>query len=202
MYLNKTYFFCPFWTQIWPYALILFNVFKLLLNNKDMTTFEFDTQVSSLRPMLRTFTRRFTNDREESQDLVQDTILKALTYRDKFRDDTNLKGWLFTIMRNTFINNYRKNQRAKTSNDTTKELYFLNVEDTHTFNRPQESMEFKEVWRNVNNMKDDLLIPFKMHATGYKYHEIADQLSIPIGTVKNRIFHARKEIQKKLTGYN
>lgn len=167
-----------------------------------MTTFEFDTQVSSLRPMLRTFTRRFTNDREESQDLVQDTILKALTYRDKFRDDTNLKGWLFTIMRNTFINNYRKNQRAKTSNDTTKELYFLNVEDTHTFNRPQESMEFKEVWRNVNNMKDDLLIPFKMHATGYKYHEIADQLSIPIGTVKNRIFHARKEIQKKLTGYN
>lgn len=166
-----------------------------------MTTLEFSHQVSSLRPMLRTFTRRFTNDREESQDLVQDTILKALTYREKFRDDTNLKGWLFTIMRNTFINNYRKNQRAKTSNDTTKELYFLNVEDTHTFNRPQESIEFKEVWRNVNNMKDELLIPFKMHATGYKYQEIAKHLNIPIGTVKNRIFHARKEIQKKLVGY-
>lgn len=163
-----------------------------------MTILEFSHQVSSLRPMLRTFTRRFTNDREESQDLVQDTILKALTYRDKFRDDTNLKGWLFTIMRNTFINNYRKNQRAKTSNDTTKELYFLNVEDTHTFNRPHESIEFKEVWRNVNNMKDELLIPFKMHATGYKYQEIAKHLNIPIGTVKNRIFHARKEIQKKI----
>ncbi len=166
-----------------------------------MTILDFSHQVSSLRPMLRTFTRRFTNDREESQDLVQDTILKALTYREKFRDDTNLKGWLFTIMRNTFINNYRKNQRAKTSNDTTKELYFLNVEDTHTFNRPQESIEFKEVWRNVNNMKDELLIPFKMHATGYKYQEIAKHLNIPIGTVKNRIFHARKEIQKKLVGY-
>lgn len=166
-----------------------------------MTILEFSHQVSSLRPMLRTFTRRFTNDREESQDLVQDTILKALTYRDKFRDDTNLKGWLFTIMRNTFINNYRKNQRAKTSNDTTKELYFLNVEGTHTFNRPHESIEFKEVWRNVNNMKDELLIPFKMHATGYKYQEIAKHLNIPIGTVKNRIFHARKEIQKKLVGY-
>lgn len=166
-----------------------------------MTILEFSHQVSTLRPMLRTFTRRFTNDREESQDLVQDTILKALTYREKFRDDTNLKGWLFTIMRNTFINNYRKNQRAKTSNDTTKELYFLNVEDTHTFNRPQESIEFKEVWRNVNNMKDELLIPFKMHATGYKYQEIAKHLNIPIGTVKNRIFHARKEIQKKLVGY-
>ncbi|MBK5277355.1 MAG: RNA polymerase sigma factor [Bacteroidia bacterium] len=167
-----------------------------------MTTFDFDTQVSTLRPMLRTFTKKFTRDREESQDLVQDTILKALTYRDKFRADTNLKGWLFTIMRNTFINNYRKNQRAKTSHDTTKELYILNVEDTHTFNRPQESMEFKEVWRNVNDMKDELLKPFKMHATGYKYHEIAKELNLPIGTVKNRIFHARKEIQKKLVGYN
>jgi RNA polymerase sigma-70 factor (ECF subfamily) len=166
-----------------------------------MTTLEFSHQLSGLRPTLRLFTRRFTRDREESQDLVQDTILKALTYKDKFREDTNLKGWLFTIMRNTYINNYRKNQRAKTSHDDTKELYFLNVEDTHTFNRPEGSMEFKEVWKNVMGLKDELLIPFKMHTTGYKYHEIAEHLQIPIGTVKNRIFHARKEIQKKLTGY-
>ncbi len=166
-----------------------------------MKTMDFNAQVASLRPTLRTFSRRFTNDSEDSQDLVQDTMLKALTYKDKFREDTNLKGWLFTIMRNTYINNYRKNQRAKTSNDTTKNLYFLNVEDTHTFNRPEGSFEFKEVWKNVIDMKDELLIPFKMHTTGYKYNEIADHLKIPIGTVKNRIFHARKEIQKKLTGY-
>lgn len=167
-----------------------------------MTAIEFTHQVASLRPMLQGFTRRFTNDRDESLDLVQDTILKALTYRDKFRDDTNLKGWLFTIMRNTFINNYRKNQRARTTQDTSKDLYFLNVEDEHTFNRPQESMEFKEIWRNVNDIKDELIIPFKMHTTGYKYHEIAEHLDLPIGTVKNRIFHARKEIQKKLQGYS
>ncbi|MBN8578531.1 MAG: RNA polymerase sigma factor [Cyclobacteriaceae bacterium] len=167
-----------------------------------MTAIEFSKQLALLRPTLRTFTRRFTTDRDESLDLVQDTILKALTYRDKFREDTNLKGWLFTIMRNTYINSYRKNQRARTSHDTTKELYYLNVEDTHTFNRPEGSVEFKEVWRNVNDLKDELLIPFKMHTTGYKYHEIAEHLNIPIGTVKNRIFHARKEIQKKLTGYN
>jgi RNA polymerase sigma-70 factor (ECF subfamily) len=167
-----------------------------------MTALEFTHQVASLRPMLQGFTRRFTNDRDESLDLVQDTILKALTYRDKFRDDTNLKGWLFTIMRNTFINNYRKNQRARTTQDSSKDLYFLNVEDEHTFNRPQESMEFKEIWRNVNDIKDELIIPFKMHTTGYKYHEIAEHLDLPIGTVKNRIFHARKEIQKKLQGYS
>lgn len=167
-----------------------------------MTAVEFTHKIASLRPTLQNFTRRFTNDREESHDLVQDTMLKALMYQDKFREDTNLKGWLFTIMRNTFINNYRKNQRARTSNDTTKDLYFLNVEEDHTFNRPQESMEFKEIWRNVNHVKDELLIPFKMHTTGYKYHEIAEHLGIPIGTVKNRIFHARKEIQKRLQGYS
>jgi len=166
-----------------------------------MSIAEFTHKIASLRPTLKGFTRRFTTDREESQDLVQDTILKALTYRDKFREDTNLKGWLFTIMRNTYINNYRKNQRARTSKDDTKELYYLNIEDQHTFNRPEGRLQFKEVWKNVNDIKEELLVPFKMYTTGYKYHEIAEHLGIPIGTVKNRIFHARKEIQKKLVGY-
>ncbi len=163
-----------------------------------MTQAEFTAEITKLRPTLKSFTHRFTYNKEESQDLIQDTLLRALTYRDKFRKDTNLKGWLFTIMRNTYINNYRKAQREKTTHDTSKELYYLNVEDEHTFNRPQESYEFKEIWKNVNSIKDDLLIPFKMHTTGYKYDEIARHLGIPIGTVKNRIFHARKEIQKKL----
>lgn len=166
-----------------------------------MTATEFTHQLTSLRGTLQTFTRRFTSNREESHDLVQDTMLKALMYRSKFREDTNLKGWLFTIMRNTFINNYRKNQRAKTSNDTTKDLYFLHVEDTHTFNSPDTSFEYQDIWKNVDSLREELLIPFKMHASGYKYHEIAEHLNIPIGTVKNRIFHARKEIQSKLAGY-
>ena len=166
-----------------------------------MTTIELTHQITGLRDALRTFTRRFTSDKEESSDLVQDTILKALIYKDKFTQDTNLKGWLFTIMRNTFINNYRKNQRTRTSHDSTKELYYLNVEDNHTFNSPDLKFEYHDIWKNVNELREDLLIPFKMHTSGYKYHEIAKQLNLPIGTVKNRIFHARKEIQKKLTGY-
>lgn len=166
-----------------------------------MTAIEFSYTIANLRSTLQTFTRRFTRDKEESHDLVQDTLLKALMYRDKFRDDTNLKGWLFTIMRNTFINNYRRQQRERTSHDVTKDLYFLNVEEEYTFNRPHESFEFKEIWQNVNHIKDEFLIPFKMYTSGYKYHEIADHLQIPIGTVKNRIFHARKEIQKRLQGY-
>jgi RNA polymerase sigma factor (sigma-70 family) len=167
-----------------------------------MTALEFTHQISSLRSTLYTFTRRFTSDRDESLDLVQDTLLKALTYRDKFREETNLKGWLFTIMRNTFINNYRKTRREKTSHDNSKELYFLNIEDTHTFNKPETTYEYSEIWKQVNTLPEGLLEPFTMHANGFKYHEIADKLTLPIGTVKNRIFHARKEIQKKLTGYS
>ena len=80
-----------------------------------MTQAELTAEITKLQPTLKSFTHRFTYNKEESQDLVQDTLLRALTYRDKFRKDTNLKGWLFTIMRNTYINNYRKAQREKTS---------------------------------------------------------------------------------------
>jgi RNA polymerase sigma factor (sigma-70 family) len=167
-----------------------------------MTAIEFNTQIVNLQDTLKLFTRRFTNNQQESNDLIQDTLLKALTYRDKFADNTNLKGWLYTIMRNTFINKYRKNQRAKTTYDDTKELYYLNVADNHTFNLPDTRYEYKDIMKCVYEIKEELLVPFKMHTEGYKYHEIADHLQIPIGTVKNRIFHARKEIQKKIGSLN
>ena len=166
-----------------------------------MTAVEFNHRIASLKDTLELFTRRFTKDQEESEDLIQDTVLKALTYRDKFKQNTNLKGWLYTIMRNTFINNYRKAQRAKTTHDDTKELYYLNVADDYTFHSPDTSYEYEDIMNCVNDVKSDLLQPFRMHVDGYKYHEIADHLEIPIGTVKNRIFHARKEIQKKLVAY-
>lgn len=166
-----------------------------------MGALQLTQQIAGLRGTLQAFTRRFTTDKEESHDLVQDTMLKALLYQHKFKEETNLKGWLFTIMRNTFINNYRKNKRAQTLHDPTKELYFLNVEDTHTFNSPAQNFEYNDLWKNINELKEELHIPFKLYTSGYKYHEIAELLNIPIGTVKNRIFHARKDIQKKLAGY-
>lgn len=166
-----------------------------------MSTYDLANQLSHLHPDLLSFTRRFTKDRDESLDLVQDTILKALSYSDKFKENTNLLGWLFIIMRNTFINQYRNKKRAAASRDSTKNLFFLNTEDIHTFSRPQSTFEYNELWKHINDLQDELQIPFKMHTAGYKYQEIAEQQNIPIGTVKNRIFHARKEIQKKLGGY-
>lgn len=165
-----------------------------------MSTLEMHRQLSDLYPILYSFTRRFTSDREESRDLVQETILKALLHKDKFRENTNLKAWLFTILRNTFINNYRRGQRSQTLRDK-KELHLLNTEDTHTFNQPASTVEYGDTWNQIDSINSDLLIPFKMYVSGYKYHEIAEQHNLPIGTVKNRIFNARKEIQKRLTGY-
>ncbi len=164
-----------------------------------MTDTDFSREIARLQPTLKTFTHRFTFDREASNDLVQDTLLRALQYRDRYRRDTNLTGWLFTIMRNTYINQYRKAQRERTQSDAGATTYRV-IEDKHTFSRPSARLEFEEAWGHVNALDETLRLPFKMHTTGYKYEEIASRLGIPIGTVKNRIFHARKEIQKKLNG--
>lgn len=167
-----------------------------------MSTLEFTQQLSSLNPVLRDFTKKFTSDRDESLDLVQDTVMKALMHQKKFKKNTNLRGWLFTIMRNTFINNYRKLKRSRTTLDNTTTRYFLHVEDTHTFNMPEKKFEYQDIWNQVNTLRDELLTPFTMYVSGYKYNEISEHLSIPLGTVKNRIFNARQAIQKKLRGYS
>jgi len=164
-----------------------------------MSPVEITKQLSNLHPVLRSFTKRFTSDRDESLDLVQDTVLRALMNKDKFRENTNLKGWLFTIMRNVFINNYRKGQLAKHYRNSVGEVHHLKSHYLHTFNSPASSLEYDDTWKHIDTIRQELLIPFKMHTLGYKYHEIAEDQKIPVGTVKNRIFHARKEIQKKLT---
>lgn len=159
---------------------------------------DISTKISGLRPLLKRLSRRFTTDADESSDLVQDTMLKALVHRDKFKDDTNLQGWLFTIMRNTFINQYRRKQRYHFTAEASRELYFLHLEDTHTFSSPERSYAWADLWNSIDELREELRTPFKLHTSGYKYHEIAESLNVPIGTIKNRIFHARQELQRKL----
>ncbi len=166
-----------------------------------MTALEFNHQIANLQGVLRLFTYRFTKSRVESEDLIQDTILKALRYRDKFKENTNLKGWLFTIMRNTYINGYRKKKKANTWLDDTPDLLKLNVEETYTHNRPGKNLEYNEILEKSKEIDSFLWEPFKMYTDGYKYQEIADHFNLPLGTVKNRIFHARKEMQEKLKDY-
>ncbi len=167
-----------------------------------MTQIEFNERISTLKETLKIVARKFTKDPDEVQDLVQDTILKALTYRHQYKQNTNLIGWLYTVMRSTYVDKYRRDQRMKTSIDKTEELYHLNVEDTHTFNQPDRSLEYQFVMECINKIDPTLRTPFKMYMEGFKYHEIVEKLNTPMGTVKNRIFNARKEIQKHLAEEN
>ncbi|KAF0201557.1 MAG: RNA polymerase sigma factor sigma-70 [Bacteroidetes bacterium] len=163
-----------------------------------MTAIEFNRKLISLHDNLSYFANTLTNNREEAKDLIQDTYLKALTHRDKFADDTNLKAWTYTIMKNTFINNYRRNQKANTIVDTTEDLYYLNIPRKSDFVSPESELNTKEIKAGISRLEEDQRKPFEMHTSGYKYKEIAENLNLSIGTVKSRIFFTRKKLMDSL----
>jgi RNA polymerase sigma factor (sigma-70 family) len=138
-------------------------------------------------------------DISDARDLVQETFLKAIQSRDKFVDSGFLKAWTFTILRNTFINNYRHNALQRTSCERIDESFIINQIKSSASNDPDAIYSFKEITLNIEQLKDNLRIPFKMYVAGYKYREIADTINLKVGTVKSRIFLARKALMGKLT---
>jgi len=167
-----------------------------------MTAIEFNQQILSFQNPLKYFALKLTADQEDAEDLLQETYLKALRYRDKFRERTNLKAWLYTIMKNTFINNYRRSSRSRTFIDDTEENYFINNGKNENNNMPDSEINFKEVKKAIDNLEQDSRTPFLMHYEGFKYKEIADELQLPIGTVKSRIFLARKKLMSTLPEFS
>jgi RNA polymerase sigma-70 factor (ECF subfamily) len=168
-----------------------------------MTAIEFNYQLTSLSDSLERFANSLTSNREDARDLLQETYVKAISYRDKFADDTNLKAWTFTIMKNTFINNYRRLTKANTTFDHTDDLYFLNLNRESGIDTPESSVSAKEIEKHIERLEDEFKVPFKLHLQGYKYKEIADNLGLKIGTVKSRIFFTRKRLMNSLgVGYN
>ena len=161
----------------------------------------FKKRLLGLQGNLLSFAYQLTTNREEAQDLLQDTTLKALDNEDKYVDNGNFKGWIFTIMRNIFINNYRQTVRKATVIDQTKELYHLNVSQDSGIDTPDGSFAIKEISEAINSFSDDYRIPFSMHVAGYKYQEIAEKMQLPLGTVKSRIFFARQRLQGMLKDY-
>jgi len=159
-----------------------------------MTAIEFNHQLTGLEEALERFAMSLTSNRDDAKDLVQETNLKALTYREKFMNNTNLKAWVYTIMKNSFINNYRRSSRENTTFDNTKDLYYLNNSNTGNDSSPESNFSAGEIQSHINNLEDDLRIPFQMHQDGYKYKEIADEMNLKIGTVKSRIFFGRKKL--------
>ncbi len=166
-----------------------------------MASAKFQNNLMSLQSNLLNFAYMLTSNRDDAYDLLQDTTLKALDNEDKFAANTNFKGWVFTIMRNIFINNYRRAGRAATVVDTTENLYHLNLSQDSGLETPEGSFGAAEITDAINEFADEYRIPFSMHVAGYKYNEIADEMNLPLGTVKSRIFFARKKLQERFADY-
>jgi RNA polymerase sigma factor (sigma-70 family) len=160
-----------------------------------------DQKIHNEQPALRSYALQLTKNMEDANDLVQETLLKALTYKTKFTEGTNLKGWLYTIMRNSFINNYRRLMRRNTFIDTTDNTYFLDAPTHTTENLGEDRFLNKDLTDAIETLPTDLKVTFNMNMRGYKYHEIAEELDIPIGTVKTRIFVAKRRLRKELKTY-
>ena len=166
-----------------------------------MGSTNFQAKLLGLQSNLLNFAYILTSNRDDAYDLLQDTTLKALDNEDKYVDNVNFKGWVFTIMRNIFINNYRRQVRSATVIDTTEDLYHLNLSQESGLSTPEGSYAAKEISVAINAFTKEYKVPFTMYIAGYKYSEIAEKMGLPLGTVKSRIFFARKRLQSLLKDY-
>ena len=165
------------------------------------TTSNFAQNLLGMQSELHRFALKLTADNEEANDLLQETSLKALDNEDKYTPDTNFKGWMYTIMRNIFINNYRKTVRDQTFVDQTDNLYHLNLPQDSGFESTEGNYDLKEIRKIVHSLPKEYRMPFSMYVSGFKYREIAEKLALPIGTVKSRIFFTRQRLQRDLKDF-
>lgn len=166
-----------------------------------MKTTTFAQNLLSIQTELFHFAFKLTADREEANDLLQETSLKALDNEEKYTSETNFKGWVYTIMRNIFINNYRKVLRDQTYVDQTDNQFYLNQGNNLAEDSLEGSYDLKEIRRTVNELPKEYRIPFMMYVSGFKYREIADKLDLPLGTVKSRIYFTRQRLQEELKDF-
>lgn len=173
----------------------------LIQKLKQMTNFEFSHKVNLHYSPLRGYALKLTQDHEDANDLVQETMLKAFKNKDKFEEGTNLKGWLYTIMKNIFINNYRRMVKGNIFTDDTEGQFYINQASFTDKNEGERNLVMKEINTAIGELADNLKIPFLMSFEGYKYEEIAEQLDVPLGTVKIRIHVARQRLMERLKDY-
>lgn len=158
----------------------------------------FQSRLIALQNNMLNFAFLLTSNRDDANDLVQDTMLKVLDNRDKYTDNVNFKGWVLTVMRNIFINGYRKSSRTTVLIDHSEDLYLLNIPQDSGASTPEGALTVKEINAVVNSFDEEYRVPFTMHLAGYKYQEIADKIGLPLGTIKSRIFFARKTLRQRL----
>lgn len=166
-----------------------------------MPTPEFNQLLLSNAEFLKPFAVTLTRDNEAAKDLFQETLFRALANQDKYNVGTNIKAWLYTIMRNIFINNYRKKAKQSTVLDSTPNEFLINQAQTAVANEAIAGINLKEVQKAIHQLPEIFRNPFLLYFDGYKYHEIADMLGEPLGTIKSRIHFARKLLKTHIQRY-
>lgn len=158
----------------------------------------FETEVLELEPNLSRYAYSLTSNRDDAKDLVQETFFKAFNNQEKFNQDTNIKAWVYTIMKNTFINDYRR--RTKRQSLFSEDVHEFVINNKPANLGPEADLGFRELTKVVNSLEPEFRIPFQMHDNGFKYQEIADELGLHLGTVKSRIHFSRQKLIEKLKG--
>jgi len=170
-------------------------------NEQISTSIDFETLLRDESKSLKALAMQLSRNQDDAKDLVQDTMLKALRYKEKFTEGSNIKAWLFTILRNSFINQYRRTAKRNTFIDTTDNTFFLDIPSHKSDNMAELTFIRKDLQSAIQSLPIDLKVTFMLNMEGFKYHEIAEELNIPIGTVKTRIFVARRILRQKLKVY-
>jgi RNA polymerase sigma-70 factor (ECF subfamily) len=166
-----------------------------------MATTQFNDMLLDNADFLKPFAINLTKDTEAANDLYQETLYKALANHEKYNTGTNIKAWLFTIMRNIFINNYRRKAKQKTIFDNTPEDYLLNMKQSAVANSAEANLREKEIKGAINHLPEIFKLPFLLYLDGYKYQEISEYLDEPLGTIKSRIHFARKLLKEQISRY-
>ena len=166
-----------------------------------MNTTTLKQDLVAMLPELKKFALKLTANIDDADDLSQDTILRALENMDKYIDGTNFKAWVYTIMCNIFINNYRRTTREQTFIDYTDNLYSININQVDPNYITENDYDKKEINKTVNKLPQKYKVPFIMHVSGFKYREISDKLSLPLGTIKSRIFTTKHYLQVELSNF-
>ncbi len=164
-----------------------------------MPSLEFNQMLLKNADFLKPFAINLTRDMEAANDLYQETLYKALANKEKYNVGTNIKAWLFTIMRNIFINDYRRKVKQKTILDSTPNEYLINLKKATVGNPAESDMRLKEIKKAIQQLPEIFKTPFLLYFDGYKYNEIAKVLNEPLGTIKSRIHFARRLLKEQIS---
>jgi RNA polymerase sigma factor (sigma-70 family) len=166
-----------------------------------MASREFNQMLLENTDFLKPFAVTLTKDHEAAKDLLQETMYRALANQEKYSVGTNIKAWLYTIMRNIFINNYRRKSKQNTIFDNSSNDFLLDYNQRTIDNGAESNLRVKEIYKAVHSLPEIFKQPFMLYFEGYKYHEIADALKEPLGTIKSRIHFARRLLKEEISKF-